>query len=123
MYLLYWYKSTCFEPETGANIEGDLFGYAVYLLYWCKCTCFTGLKVQTLTRHSACGRRLAELADAVYVLYLLYLLNGYERANTDWYERTNTGRWLAKLADPSIPLDELRKVLSVLILLVQKHQY
>ena len=104
-------------PEVGSTIEGGLLGYAVYLLYWYKSTCFTGTKVQTLTRHSACGRRLAELADAVYLLYW------YERANTDWYERTNTGRWLAKLADPSIPLDELRKVLSVLILLVQKRQY
>ena len=87
--------------------------------------------------------RFAELTDAVY---LLYLLDWYERANTDWYERTNTGRclakladpsiplkkkcpskkndrWLLKLADPSIPLDELRKVLSLLVLLVQKRQY
>jgi hypothetical protein len=68
VYLLYWYKSTCFEPELGATIEGGLVGYAVYLLYWYKSTCFTGTKVLALSLRRVRPSKAASLVRSLLAL-------------------------------------------------------
>jgi hypothetical protein len=86
VYLLYWYKSTCFtgtkvsDARVSEQDAGEKVRSLVYLLYWYQSTCFTGTKVSDArVSEQDAGEKVRSLLALLVPKYLLY-----------WYQSTIT---------------------------------